>query len=130
MDLKLSGKRALITGGSKGIGRAIALHRNAEPDWRTSEHTRTKIQRNRERAVRNCHWRFDNGAANKLKPGAVASAEEIVEHCRARMASYKKPRFVEFAPSLPRTPIGMIDYRALDAAYGGGNYPGGALRGS
>jgi acyl-CoA synthetase (AMP-forming)/AMP-acid ligase II len=64
------------------------------------------------------------------KPEAQVSAEELIEHCRAQLASYKKPRFVEFTERLPRTPAGAVDYRALDAAYGGGNYPGGALRGS
>ncbi len=66
----------------------------------------------------------------QLKPEAAVTADELVEHCRTLLASYKKPRFVEFASRLPRTPVGAIDYRALDAAYGGGNYPGGALRGS
>jgi len=66
----------------------------------------------------------------QLKPGIDVAPEELVDHCRARLASYKKPRFVEFAEKLPRTPVGAVDYRALDAAYGGGNYPGGALRGS
>ena len=66
----------------------------------------------------------------QLKPGADVGPDELVDHCRARLASYKKPRFVEFAERLPRTPVGAVDYRALDAAYGGGNYPGGALRGS
>ena len=66
----------------------------------------------------------------QLKPGAAVAPEELVEHCRALLASYKKPRFVEFAEALPRTKVGALDYRALDAAYGGGNYPGGALRGS
>jgi long-chain acyl-CoA synthetase len=66
----------------------------------------------------------------QLKPGAQADAAELIEHCRARMASYKKPRFVEFVEALPRTPVGFVDYRALDTAFGGGNYPGGALRGS
>ncbi|HET6971875.1 MAG TPA: AMP-binding protein [Phenylobacterium sp.] len=66
----------------------------------------------------------------QLKPGARVEADELVDHCRGLMASYKKPRFVEFADSLPRTKVGAVDYRALDAAYGGGNYPGGALRGS
>lgn len=66
----------------------------------------------------------------QLKPDAAATPEDLVEHCRSLLASYKKPRFVEFAAMLPRTPVGAVDYRALDAAYGGGNYPGGALRGS
>ena len=66
----------------------------------------------------------------QLKPGVDVAPDELVDHCRARLASYKKPRFVEFAERLPRTPVGAVDYRALDAAYGGGNYPGGALRGS
>jgi len=65
----------------------------------------------------------------QLKPGVSADPEELIKHCRAHMASYKKPRFVEFTDKLPRTQIGIIDYRALDAAYGGGNYPGGSLRG-
>lgn len=65
----------------------------------------------------------------QLKPDAEADAEALIEHCRAHMASYKKPRSVEFTDKIPRTNIGMIDYRALDEAYGGGNYPGGALRG-
>lgn len=66
----------------------------------------------------------------QLKPGATASAEELIEHCRARIASYKKPRLIEFADSLPRTASGTIDYKALDAAYGGGGYPGGSTRGA
>ena len=66
----------------------------------------------------------------QLKPGAAVAPQELVDHCRTLMASYKKPRFVEFADSLPRTRVGAVDYRALDAAYGGGNYPGGGLRGS
>lgn len=66
----------------------------------------------------------------QLKPGAAASAQELIEHCRARIASYKKPRFIEFAEGLPRGANGMVDYKALDAAYGGGGYPGGATRGA
>ena len=32
-----------------------------------------------------------------LKPGAQVDAQALIEHCRERIASYKKPRFVEFA---------------------------------
>ena len=59
------------------------------------------------------------------KPGAEVAEGELIEHCRARIASYKKPRWVEFADAIPRTPAGPTDYAALDAAYGGGGYPGG-----
>jgi len=59
-----------------------------------------------------------------LEKGRTATAEELIEHCRGRIASYKKPRFVEFVDRLPRTKTGTIDYDALDAAFGGGGYPG------
>jgi long-chain acyl-CoA synthetase len=59
-----------------------------------------------------------------LKPGAAATPAELVEHCRAHMASYKKPRVVEFVDALPRLKTGAVDYKTLDAQFGGGNYPG------
>ncbi len=42
-----------------------------------------------------------------LKPGSQATAEEIIEFCRARLAHFKCPREVEFGP-LPRTATGKI----------------------
>lgn len=66
-----------------------------------------------------------------LKPSAAAiTPDELIEHCRVRIASYKKPRFVVFVDALPRTANGALDYRALDAAHGGGGYPGGTTRGA
>ena len=62
-----------------------------------------------------------------LADGATAGADDIVAHCRGRIASYKKPRFVEFADALPRAGF-LVDYDALDARYGGGSYPGGTTR--
>jgi long-chain acyl-CoA synthetase len=50
--------------------------------------------------------------------------EELQEHCRAIIASYKKPRSVVFTDALPRRGQ-AVDYDALDARFGGGNYPGG-----
>ena len=50
-----------------------------------------------------------------LKEGTTASADDIIGHCRAHIASYKKPRTVEFVDALPDDP---------DAAFGGGGYPG------
>jgi fatty-acyl-CoA synthase len=51
-----------------------------------------------------------------LKPGAAASAAEIVDWARGRMAAYKAPRLVEFAEALPRTPSGKLMWRALQEA--------------
>jgi acyl-CoA synthetase (AMP-forming)/AMP-acid ligase II len=56
-------------------------------------------------------------------PKGEATAEDIIEHVRGQVASYKKPRHVEFVESIPKK--GYIpDYDALDAAHGGGGYPG------
>jgi long-chain acyl-CoA synthetase len=60
-----------------------------------------------------------------LVEDARATAEELVEHCRAHIASYKKPRTIEFVDALPRVD-GAKDYAALDDAFGGGGYPGGS----
>jgi long-chain acyl-CoA synthetase len=68
-------------------------------------------------------WTQSVKAIVVLKPDASASAEEIVEHCRAHIASYKKPRSVEFVEELPRKGL-VVDYAALDARFGGGGYPG------
>lgn len=57
------------------------------------------------------------------KEGVHLTEEEIIEHCRSQIASYKKPRSVEIAAALPRKGF-AIDYDALDEAYGGGGYPG------
>ncbi|HEU4366006.1 MAG TPA: acyl-CoA synthetase, partial [Candidatus Krumholzibacteria bacterium] len=42
-----------------------------------------------------------------LRPGAAASAEELLEHCRARLARFKVPRAIAFGP-LPKTSTGKV----------------------
>ncbi|WP_448661582.1 AMP-binding protein [Sphingomonas sp. CJ20] len=69
-------------------------------------------------------WKQNVKAVIVLKAGAVADEAGIVEHCRAHMASYKKPKavaFVEALPKIPGTPFN--DRGAIDAAHGGGGYP-------
>lgn len=51
-----------------------------------------------------------------LKPGAAASAAEILDWARGRMAAYKAPRLLQFADSLPRTASGKLMWRALQDA--------------
>jgi len=56
-----------------------------------------------------------------LKPGAAASAEEIMDWARGRMAAYKAPRKVAFMDELPRTGSGKLMWRALQEAEFAGN---------
>ncbi|MGN9782048.1 AMP-binding protein [Nonomuraea sp. ZG12] len=68
-------------------------------------------------------WRQAVKAVIALVPGAEATPEDIVAHVRSQLASYKKPTHIAFVDSIPKhgfTP----DYDTLDAAHGGGNYPG------
>ncbi|MFH8470728.1 hypothetical protein [Streptomyces sp. NPDC017991] len=48
-----------------------------------------------------------------LRPGATASAQEIVAWSRNEMASYKYPRLVEIVDALPMTATGKILKRNL-----------------
>ena len=47
-----------------------------------------------------------------LKPGAEATAEELIQHCREHLARYKVPRTVVFGP-LPKTSTGKMQKFAL-----------------
>lgn len=42
------------------------------------------------------------------RPGADVSADDVIEHLRERIASFKLPRAVEFLEALPRNPSGKI----------------------
>ena len=43
-----------------------------------------------------------------LKTGESMTEEEVVEYCKAHLASYKKPKRVEFIDSLSRNPSGKV----------------------
>ncbi len=58
------------------------------------------------------------------------SAADLIEHCRRSIASYKKPKTVEFLDALPRLGGFAKDYAALDEKFGGGSYPGGGNLGA
>ncbi len=48
--------------------------------------------------------------------GAVGE-EEIIQFCKKNLASYKKPRSVDFAAEIPKNLYGKIDRRALREPY-------------
>jgi long-chain acyl-CoA synthetase len=48
-----------------------------------------------------------------LKPGATATAQDIIACCREGLAEYKVPRTVEIRDTLPMSAVGKILYRVL-----------------
>lgn len=63
-------------------------------------------------------WGQQPRAIVVLKEGEEATAEEIMEYCRQRLASFKRPRSVIFVDSLPRNPLGKVIRKALRELYG------------
>jgi len=52
------------------------------------------------------------------QPGAHVDEADLVQHCRDHIASYKKPRSVEFLDALPRmASTSKVDKKALRAPY-------------
>jgi long-chain acyl-CoA synthetase len=66
--------------------------------------------------VPNDEWGEAVVAVVELEPPAAASpemAEELIEHCRQRLARFKCPRTIEFVDELPRQDNGKIYRRVL-----------------
>jgi long-chain acyl-CoA synthetase len=53
-----------------------------------------------------------------LRKSETCTAEEIMEYCRTRLASFKRPRSVIFIDELPRNPMGKVVKRELREKYG------------
>ena len=62
-------------------------------------------------------WGEEVKAVVILKPGEEASAEEIIEHTRSQIASFKCPRSVDFVDELPRNASGKVLRRLLRESY-------------
>ncbi len=52
-------------------------------------------------------------ALYSVHPGAVVTPEEVLEYCRARMASYKKPKDVRLVTEFPLNATGKIAKKVL-----------------
>jgi acyl-CoA synthetase (AMP-forming)/AMP-acid ligase II len=52
-----------------------------------------------------------------LKPGQSATAQEIIDAAAGHLASYQKPKSVDFVDSLPKAPTGKILKRELRDPY-------------
>jgi long-chain acyl-CoA synthetase len=54
-----------------------------------------------------------------LKPGASATSDEIIAHCREGLTEYKVPRQIEIRDTLPMSAVGKILYRVLRDEHAG-----------
>ena len=55
-----------------------------------------------------------------LRPGASATPEALLAHCRGRLGGYKCPRSVDFVEALPRNPSGKVLKKDLREKYWAG----------
>lgn len=70
-------------------------------------------------AVPDAEWGEAVKACVVLHEGAQTSDNELIAHCRSLIASYKKPRSVDFVDALPRLFNGKTDKKTLRARYWG-----------
>jgi acyl-CoA synthetase (AMP-forming)/AMP-acid ligase II len=63
-------------------------------------------------------WGQKVAALVQARPGATPTVDDLVTHCRTKVAGYKVPRFVSFVDKVERQPSGKPDYRwaAAEAA--------------
>lgn len=63
-------------------------------------------------------WGESIKAVVVCKPGEQLSEQEVIDYCKSHLASYKKPRSVDFVESLPRSALGKVLKRVLREQYG------------
>jgi acyl-CoA synthetase (AMP-forming)/AMP-acid ligase II len=63
-------------------------------------------------------WGEEPRAVVIPKKGVKVTEEEIMEYCRQKLASFKRPRTVVFVDELPRNPLGKLIKREIREKYG------------
>ncbi|MCP9619787.1 long-chain-fatty-acid--CoA ligase [Nocardia otitidiscaviarum] len=64
------------------------------------------------------HWIEAVAAVVVPRVGSRPIAEDLIAHCRQRLAGYKVPKYVVLADALPKNPSGKILKRELRSTYG------------
>ena len=80
-------------------------------------HSYPKIEEAAVIGIPDVEWGEQPMAVVVLKKGETATAEEVMENCRQKLASYKRPRSVVFIDELPRNPMGKVLKRVLRDQY-------------
>jgi len=62
-------------------------------------------------------WGESVKAVVQLRPGATATQDELIAFCAERLASYKKPRTIDFVEELPRDAAGKLLKRRIRERY-------------
>jgi len=71
--------------------------------------------------VPDAKWGEAVKAIIQLKPGTSATAEDIIEFCRGKLAGYKLPRSADFVAMIPRNASGKVLKRELREKYWAGH---------
>jgi acyl-CoA synthetase (AMP-forming)/AMP-acid ligase II len=68
--------------------------------------------------VPDAQWGEAVKAVCRCKSGQTATAQEIIDFVGARIARYKRPKFVAFVDALPKTAAGAIDRAKVKEVHG------------
>ena len=67
--------------------------------------------------VAHAKWGEVGLAVIAVHEGALLDEDAVRSFCRGQLAAYKVPRYVRFAPELPRTPAGKVEKSKLRAGF-------------
>ena len=81
-------------------------------------HAHPKIEEAAVIGIPDPEWGQEPRAVVVTKKQEEATAEEIMDYCRSRLAGFKRPRSVIFVDSLPRNPMGKVLKKELRERFG------------
>ena len=81
-------------------------------------HSHPKVEEAAVIGVPDPEWGQEPRALVVLKKGEIATSEEMIEHCRSKLAGFKRPRSVVFIDALPRSAMGKVLRKKLREQYG------------